>query len=75
MDHFKMDEPQERTLNRTYKLTPSLVDRVNETAARLRVWPSDLVRFLLAKGLDQVDAGELVIPTRPAHRCVGFEGE
>lgn len=60
---------------RTYKLSPELVKRLNAKAGELRIFPSDLVRFLLDKGLDQVDAGELVISTRPAHRHIIVEGE
>ena len=68
-------EPSTETFNRTYKLTAELIERLNATAAGLKVYPSDLVRFLLATGLDQVDAGDLEIPTMPAHRHIIFEGD
>jgi hypothetical protein len=61
-------------LPRTYQLTLDLVRRINAKALELHLYPSDLVRFLLASGLDQIDAGELVIQTRPAFRHV-IEGE
>src|SRR5690606_13307137 len=57
-------------LPRTYQLTPDLVRRLNAQALALQVYPSDLVRFILAWGLDLVEAGELVIQTRPAFRHV-----
>ncbi|MFA5111474.1 MAG: hypothetical protein WC443_08725 [Desulfobaccales bacterium] len=67
-----MAELQDPTVNRTYKLPRGLIARLNREARALCVYPSELVRFFLTRGLDQVAAGELVIPTRPAHRCIIF---
>jgi hypothetical protein len=52
--------------SRTYRLDAALVARLDEVTAEKRLFPSDLVRFLLGYALDQVDAGALVIPTTPA---------
>ena len=51
---------------RTYRMTEELVERLTATADAYQVGISDLVRFLLTRGLDQIDAGELVIPTKAA---------
>jgi hypothetical protein len=67
---FRMDEPSEKMISRTYSLPVLLVGRLNSISAWLRVWPSSLVAYLLEKALDQVDAGELVVPTKPAHRNI-----
>jgi hypothetical protein len=52
-------------INRTWTVTESLAARVNETAKNLGLYPSDLVRFLLTVGLDNLDVGALEIPTVP----------
>jgi hypothetical protein len=65
-----MDEPREKVISRTYSLPILTVDRLNSTAAWLRVWPSSLVAYLLEKALDQVDAGELTVPTKPSHQNI-----
>jgi hypothetical protein len=61
-----MFEAQHRDTWRTYRLPIDLVARIDATAAAKRVYKSSLVAFLLAKALDQVDVGELVIRTRPS---------
>lgn len=53
-----------RWTQRTYRLTPELVDRLNATARDYQVGVSDLVRYLLTVALDQVESGGLEIPTR-----------
>lgn len=52
-------------MNRTYDLEPELIERIDAAAGRLEVWQSDLVGYLLAHALGQVEAGALVIPVRP----------
>jgi len=52
-------------VNRTYDLLPSTVERIDAAAAALAVWQSDLVGFLLANALDQLDVGALTVPVRP----------
>ena len=73
--HFKMHDPRERTVSRTWRVPVSLVDRLYAKAGELRVYPSELVTWLVAKGLDQLDAGTWTVPTVPAHRCVIVEEE
>jgi hypothetical protein len=51
-------------VNRTWRMTPALAERVNATAAELGLYPSDLVRFLLTMALDELDAGRLALPRR-----------
>ena len=57
-------------VRRTYKLTPELICRLNATCSELRVYPSELVRFLLSRALDQIEAGDLQVPTKPAYRHI-----
>ena len=66
---FRWPEPSNR-IARTWRVNPGLARHINATAEELLVFPSDLVCYLLSKALDQVAAGQLVIPTRPAHRYV-----
>lgn len=51
--------------NRTYRLRTATAARLNAAAATLAVGVSDLADYLLSEGLDQIDAGQLDIPTRP----------
>lgn len=51
---------------KTYKLGPRLHQDLMTTAQRLDVAPSDLVCFLLRRGLDAIAGGLLKVPTRPA---------
>jgi len=53
--------------DRTYRLDAEIVTRLEATAERLRVWPSQLVVFLLRRGLDAIDSGEWEVPTRPVY--------
>ena len=62
-------------MNRTYVLDPDLIDRLDATAGRLEVRQSDLVNFLLAKALDQVDIGVLQVPTRPKVYAIARDGQ
>jgi hypothetical protein len=47
----------EDKINRTYQLTPALIERLGETADRLGLWPSELVAALLRHALDDLEAG------------------
>ncbi len=55
---------------RTYRLDAEIVARIEATAERLRVWPGQLVDFLLRRGLDAIESGEWEVPTRPAYRQI-----
>jgi len=66
---FSMGPVPERTAARTYQLPRSVIGRLNAAAAAMKVWPSDLVAWLLERGLDAMDAGE-VPPTEPAYRHI-----
>lgn len=63
----------EERISRTYVFPADLIDRLTQAAAELRVYPSHLVCYLVARGLDQIDAGELVVPTRPARQNIIME--
>jgi hypothetical protein len=52
-------------VSRTYLLTPALIAALNDLARRHGVNVSELVRYLLAAALADVDAGRLVIHRRP----------
>lgn len=52
--------------NRTYRIRPATIARLNERAADLGVGVSDLADFLLSAALDQLAAGALAVPTRTA---------
>jgi len=49
---------------RSYILTVSIIERLDRLARKLKVGQSDLVRFLLKIGLDQVESGRVKVPTR-----------
>ena len=72
-EHFQMDEPGERTISRTWRVPFSLVDRLYARAKRERVYPSELVAWLLVQGLDRLETGAWTLPTAPAHRNVIME--
>ena len=72
---FQMDEPRPRTVSRTWRIPVVLVDRLYARAKRERVYPSELVAWLLAQGLDHLDGGAWTLPTAPAHRNVIVNGE
>lgn len=69
----RWEQEKHGRISRTYRLSRPLARRINARAKALHLWPSDLVRFLLADGLDRLEAGELTIPTQPAWRHVIME--
>lgn len=52
---------------RSYQLRFRTIRRLVKLCQALGVYPSDLVDYLLTASLDRVDAGELVIETRPVY--------
>lgn len=44
-------------VTRTYRLQRNTAERLNELAATLNIFPSDLVDALLARALDEIDDG------------------
>jgi hypothetical protein len=65
LEHLCSSLTEGKQMNRTYDLDSSVVQRIDAAAAGLAVWQSDLVNYLLANGLDQLDAGALTVPVRP----------
>lgn len=59
-----MDNNGPEYINRTYRLTPELAERIKALAVKHEIFDSSLVCFLLGQALDQVDAGRLVIRRR-----------
>ena len=55
---------------KTYLLTPQLIVRVQTLAARERVGVNELVRYLLAYAVDEIETGRHVIPTQPGKRQI-----
>jgi hypothetical protein len=53
-------------VTRTYRLQRNTAERLNELAATLNIFPSALVDALLARALDEIDDGRIIIHTRPA---------
>jgi hypothetical protein len=53
---------------KTYLVSPELVQRVKATAQHYKVGQNELVRFLLGRALDQLDAGELELPLEETYR-------
>lgn len=51
-------------LRKTYLLEPETVQRIADLAEREDVPLSDLVRFLLSRVLDDVEAGTITIPVK-----------
>ena len=60
-----MDNNGLEYVNRTYRFPLDVAERVRALADAHEVYHSSLVAFLLRQALDQVDAGRLVIRTRP----------
>jgi len=60
---------------RTYLIDTDTIQRVDDTAAHLRVHKGALVRYLLKRALDLLDSGEWQVPTRPAWQNIIIEGE
>jgi hypothetical protein len=56
-----MEYPQART----YRLAPATIRRLDDLAAEVNIYQSTLVDALLSRALDDLDAGRLVIQTRP----------
>jgi hypothetical protein len=61
------EEPQpqdksDRVKRKTFLVTQTLIDRINQTAASHGVGQSELVRHLLTWSLDQIDEGSHKIP-------------
>lgn len=50
----------------TWRIPAELRERLNAAAVQLQVGASDLVDYLLSEALDQVDHGQLAVPTRVA---------
>jgi hypothetical protein len=55
----------EPTRSAAYRIGQETIDRINAAAKRHNVQKGDLVKFLLAYALDQLDAGALQLPTEP----------
>ena len=56
---------RDRHCKRSYTLRQATADRLNARASQEGLGVSELIDYLLATVLDQVDAGELTIPTVP----------
>lgn len=56
-----MEYPQART----YRLHADTIRRIDDLAAAANIYQSALVDALLCRTLDDIDAGRLVIQTRP----------
>lgn len=63
-------KPRNRIRRKTYLLSGDLIERIEALADQERVGINELVRFLLAEAITQVEAGDLTIPTRPAKRRI-----
>lgn len=55
---------------KTYLLTPRLIDQIQALATRERVGVNELVRYLLAYAVDQVETGQHPLPTQPGKRRI-----
>ena len=68
----KQEPPKkEKTFKRkTYLLTPDLIDRIEALADDKRVGINELVRFLIETSIEQIEEGEIIIPTKPGKRRI-----
>jgi hypothetical protein len=55
-------------IRKTYLMTPALIDRIKALADEERVGQNELVRYLLAFALDQVDSGRHALPAQPVQQ-------
>ena len=55
-------------IRKTYLITPELIDRIKGLADRERVGQNELVRYLLAFALDQVESGRHILPAQPVQQ-------
>lgn len=55
-------------LRKTYLLSPELVERIRTTAESEMVGQSELVRYLLSRGLSQIESGDHALPTKPVQQ-------
>lgn len=55
-----------RRFKRTYSLPERLCDHLTSVAISYNVGVSDLVTYLLTRGVQQIEAGKLEIKTEPA---------
>ena len=60
------DQAGEAThVTRTYVIASETVAKLDALAGELGLWQSDLVDFLLADGLDDIEAGRKRVKTAP----------
>lgn len=59
-----------KAVRKTYLLTPDLIERIEEVAEEEQVAINELVRFLIRSALNQIEDGQLVIPTAPGKRKI-----
>lgn len=60
-------------INRTWQVPTELAERINAVANSEKLYPSDLVSYLITVGLVEVEAGRLDIPTKPRGRPLAID--
>ena len=66
MVSMNTDQAAEAThVTRTYVIAIETVAKLDALADKLGLWQSDLVDFLLADGLDDIEAGHKGVKTAP----------
>jgi hypothetical protein len=65
-------EDSEQLVHKTYILKRGQARRLEQLAYEKRVMLNDLARFLVEYALQQVDSGELEIPTEPYRRKIAW---
>ena len=55
-------------IRKTYLITPELIDRIKGLADQERVGQNELVRYLLAFALEQVESGRHTLPAQPVQQ-------
>lgn len=60
-------------ITRTWQVPTELAERINRVAKSERLYPSDLVSYLIAVGLAKIEAGRLDIPTKPRGRPLAID--
>ncbi len=59
-----------RFKRKTYLLTPNIIQSIKELAEREQVGINELVRYMLIYVIEEVESGELPIPTAPGKRQI-----
>ncbi len=73
MDNSQAPAGEATHITRTYTIRIATVDRLDTLADELNLWQSDLVDYLLASALQDVESGRKVVKTTPIKWGIVYE--